>query len=825
MKSHFIASSTRQDILSTLIRVLPDTPGIGIIHSSLPRLLPPVDFSPWDALYALDALIQRGWTIALPAFTFSFCRGTPFNARTSPSETGILADQLLKNFPLALRTPHPIYSFVVLGARADEIASCPSTTTWGDDSPFGLFEREQATIVMLGCSWSYNTLFHRYEELSQVPYRYPKVFSGVADFGSGPHPVEAIMWVRDLIANPANDFSFIISYLRKRGLIASAPLWRGLVEAAAVGDLAEVCRSGLDSDCYAYVANAAQVAKVLAQRAEANAQPPLKIAVLGNSNLYILEQAWQTELAELLPERRIETYTLPFGQMRPVIIDPTSDLCAFRPHLRVFCDRLEDIVDVNDADRVRIAARVREYAKQIASFHQMIGGWSVIHHFAVMAPAADSNTLQANATLVARMNDILEEVLAPLPQIVWVDISAEAAAHNGPAFDPRLWYVGRFAFTDAFSRCLARRWTGQTLAMLGKTARLVVVDLDNTLWGGVLSEDGLTGINIGGDYPGNAFAAFQQALKTLPQRGIALAISSKNDEELVLSAFDSLSSMVLHLSDFSAWRINWQPKWQNIRDIAKELNIGLDFVLFVDDNPVEREAVRRNLPQVKLVELPPDPALYADTLWKSPYLAAVAITAEDRKRVGDLKLRQQRAIECAQAVSLVDYYAGLGMILHLSPLNIGNAQRAAQLCQKTNQFNTTTRRYDLTDLEKMAKAGADVVVIGLEDRHSLLENIGLIVLKPEDEIKGVIDLYLLSCRVLGRGIETVIPQWAIHRAVQRGWIRLCGEVIETERNTPVRKVFADAGFAVAGSGLWIAPTFSEPVLPDWLTIIDQVSQK
>lgn len=767
--------------------------------------------------------MQRGWTIALPAFTFSFCQSAVFSARESPSETGILADALLQFFPEALRTPHPIYSFAAFGSRANDIAKCLSTTTFGDDSPFGLFERENATVVMLGCSWAHNTQFHRYEEIARVPYRYPKVFSGSADFGSGPCPTESTMWVRDLAADPVNDFSPAVNHLRAAGLILSTQLWRGRIEAAAAQDIARICRTDLRSDPYVYVKNAQEVSRILAQRAEANAQPPLRIAVLGSFNLHMLEQAWQAELASLLPERQVGLYAISFGQMRPAIFDVNSELHTSAPAVRVFCDRLEDVLCDTYLDSDQIANQVRDYADLIASFHKSVPGWTIVHRFAVLKPACDGDALRANAAQVFNSNQILENVLGSLPQIAWIDLAAEAAAHEGPVLDPRVWYVARVPFTQTFSRRLGRRWASLTLAMLGKTARVIVTDLDNTLWGGVLGEDGLAGIKIGGDYPGNAFASFQRVLKSVRQRGIVLAVNSKNDEDLAVRAMDELPSMVLRSGDFSARRINWRPKWQNVREIAAELNVGVDSVLFIDDNAVEREAVRLNLPGVKIIDLPSDPALFVETLMDSPYLAAVSITAEDRKRADHFKARKQRDAERTQSASLEDYYASMAMNLHLSRLNEGNAHRAAQLCQKTNQFNTTTRRHDLNSLRKLEASGADVVVIGLSDRLTPEENIGLIMLLPEDGTSGTIDLYLLSCRILGRGIETVIPRWAVGRAAQRGWARLRGIIIDTERNTPVRTVYSDAGFEAEGPGLWTACTKPRPALPAWLTINDELS--
>ena len=678
---------------------------------------------------------------------------------------------------------------------------------------------------MLGCSWAFNTQFHRYEESAAVPYRYSKVFRGTRDLGDGPLATEAAMWVRDLEANPINDFSPAVRRLREGGHIRSAPLWRGTVESAGVGDIARICRADLAADPYAYVANAAQAAHALARKVEAKAQPPLRLAVLGSSNLHFLESLWPSRLGELLPERRVELHAVPYGQMRQALVDPASELSAFAPAVRVFCDRLQDVAGENAADPEAAAERVLDYARLIAAHHRAAGGWSIVHRFAVLAPSGDSEAARAGAAQVERMNAAMETVLGAVPQIAWVDLSAEAASCPGAVEDPRLWQIGRFAFTEGFSRRLVERWSALTLAMVGKAARLVAVDLDNTLWGGVLGEDGLAGIRIGGDYPGNAYTAFQAALKSLAKRGVALAVSSKNDEDLALRAMDGLPSMLIRSADLSARRINWKPKWQNLRDMAAELNLGLDFVLFIDDNPAEREEVRRHLPGVKVMDLPDDPSLYAAALANSPYLGSVAITAEDRRRVEEYRKSRVRETERIGAASLDDYYASLGMTLHLAPLGVGNAQRAAQLSQKTNQFNTTTRRYDVRDLEKLAQGGADVVVVGIEDRHSAHENIGLLVLSPEGPAGGTVDLYLLSCRVLGRGLESAVARWAVGRAARRGWTLLTGTIVETERNTPVRTVFADSGFAQSGPGTWTMPTDHPPGLPNWLKVVDNVNHQ
>ncbi|HEV8072136.1 MAG TPA: HAD-IIIC family phosphatase [Planctomycetaceae bacterium] len=556
--------------------------------------------------------------------------------------------------------------------------------------------------------------------------------------------------------------------------------------------------------------------------------PPLRAAVLGSANVRVLRAAFMGEAAELLPDRKVETSEVPYGQLRQELLDPNSSLRRWRPDLAVFCDRLEDLVARPRLDGVapsQIETAVREYAELLAAFHSANDGWVIVHRFARCHRSAEAAGGQAAFALVDEMNGVLAEGLATLPQVLWVDVAAEAAAAPLAACDPMLWHLGRMPFSEVFSQRLARRWMGLTLAMLGKTARVVVLDLDNTLWGGVLGEDGLSGIRIGGDYPGNAYTTFQRALKTLPGRGIGLAVCSRNDRDLALQALKTHSAMLIRPADLVATRIDWRPKWENVREIAEELNLGLESLLFVDDNPIEREQIRLKLPEVKILDLPASPAFFAEALADCPWLESAGLTAEDAGRVRNYQTQRKVREERQAAASLDEFYAGLGMQLYLQPLADSNLARAVQLSQKTNQFNTTTRRYDQRTLSQLVATGGDVVVVGLEDRHLQFENIGLIILRPDpsEAKRGVVDCYLLSCRVLGRGLETAVLKWAVRRAAHRGWTTLSGAVTETPRNTPVRSVFADAGFeAAVAPGEWVIRTDSAPEIPSWFTIHDRM---
>jgi FkbH-like protein len=827
----------RDIICDALLKVAGDSCRLLVLHSSLTDVTGREALSKWDYLSALKFLSGAGITFALPTFTYEFCRSQPFDIARSPSETGILGSWLLE-IDGARRTPDPIYSFAVIGPLAEDLCRAGDGTAFGAGSIFARFEKADATLVMMGCGWQACTQFHRYEEEARVPYRYDKTFSGQADFGAGRKKTDTVMYVRDLDMNAAYDVTRAVQPLITAAKVKSTALFNGTVQGLACRDFAASCRQLLKADPLAFLTNRADVERELQRKSAAAKNPPLRLAVLGSANNSMLVESLETQLAETVIDRRVEIYEPPFGQMEIEILNPKSSLNTFSAGVVFFVDRIEDILGVDRIDDLNedtnVYERIDNYCSMISALAKNGPSLIIVNKFAAsrMPAPGDQEWIKSGGTreIVTRANGLLEDYLNGFNNIHLFDVAeAKAALSGGAVFDPRLWYVGRIGYSQEFTAFLASRYSAVVAAQLGLGIRLLVIDLDNTLWGGILGEDEISGIAVGGDFPGNAFRSFQLLLRTLRERGIALAISSKNDETHALEAMERLPGMILKASDFVGLKINWRPKWQNILELSEELDLGLQNIGFVDDNPAERDLVRRNLPQVRVVDLPDDPAGYGEALLSSPFITGFALTREDKTRSANYQARQK--IESARQSfdNLESFYGSLESRITMEPLADTNINRVSQLIIKTNQYNATTRRHSVDDLKRLAsKKNAGVYGVWLKDKYSEREIIGVVILDGSDSggKKVEIDTFLLSCRVLGRGLEAGILHWAAETAKAWGSDALNGEIILTERNTPVRDLYKDHGFKAAGNGRWRLDLKTyDKLAPVWLAIDDGVENQ
>jgi FkbH-like protein len=367
--------------------------------------------------------------------------------------------------------------------------------------------------------------------------------------------------------------------------------------------------------------------------------------------------------------------------------------------------------------------------------------------------------------------------------------------------DPHLWNLAKFAFSSDLIPLYADHVARTIAAIRGKSRKVLILDLDNTVWGGVIGDDGLEGINVAqGDAIGEAHLAVQRLALDLRQRGVLLAVSSKNTDEIARAPFELHPEMILKLDHIAVFQANWNDKATNIQAIADELSLGLDAMVFLDDNPMERGLVRKLLPHVAVPELPIEPANYARTLAAAGYFEAVGFATEDINRAGYYRDNAKRATMHKKVGGLDAYLASLEMTITFQPFDAVGRARIVQLINKSNQYNLTTRRY--TDPE-IAAAESDPEVFTLQVRLS--DNFGdngmisVVICRPLGRDAWDIDTWLMSCRVLGRRVENMVLLQLLAHARAAGIAKLRGTYKPSDRNKLVIDHYSKLGFSKIAS--------------------------
>jgi FkbH-like protein len=396
------------------------------------------------------------------------------------------------------------------------------------------------------------------------------------------------------------------------------------------------------------------------------------------------------------------------------------------------------------------------------------------------------------------------------------DLVAQVGRDQG--FNWRTHYRGHVTWGDALMAAAARKYVGFALAVTGKATKCVVLDLDNTLWGGVLGEEGAAGIALGPDWPGREFLDFQRALLDLQRQGILLAINSKNNEDEALAVLRSHSHMVLRPEYLAAYRINWQDKAANLRELAAELNIGLDHMLFIDDSPHEREWVRKQLPELLVPDVPADPALYADWLGSLPSLIVLQRTEEDLQRTDQYQQRRTRE-EFRQATgSMEDFLRGLDLRVDIAAVDDKTMGRVVQLLAKTNQYNLTTRRHDEATLRRQMQTGGwRVYTMRVADRFGDFGLTGIAIVAARDTTWHL-ESFLMSCRVIGKSVESALLALIARNARAAGATTLTAEYIESGRNQVAAEFLPSHGFVRQSDGTFVRSLETPgPAWPEWIT--------
>ena len=401
------------------------------------------------------------------------------------------------------------------------------------------------------------------------------------------------------------------------------------------------------------------------------------------------------------------------------------------------------------------------------------------------------------------------------------DVARLAVRHGLRAWaDTRLFYMARIPLSVSGQIALGQGLARTIRAALFPPAKVLVLDLDNTLWGGVLGEDGLGGIALGDEHPGNIYKAFQRYLLTLKERGFLLAVATKNNLADVEEVWKQHRDCLLRREDFAAVRVNWQEKSVSLTEIAGELNVGRDSLVFFDDSAFEREEVRRRLPEVSVLDAPDSPLAFIDTIEESGLFDRLTLSAEDLRRA-DLYEEQAARTRVEQAAgSPQEFLRSLDLVATIGPVGADTLPRVAQLLSKTNQFNLTVRRHSAAEISAMIEAGAVALWLRLEDRFGDNGLVGAAMAVPEEAGPWRVDTFLLSCRVIGRRAETALLAALAQKVRERGGALLVGEYLPAAKNALVADFYAAHGFHEAGGGRWERDLAVEPIeAPECIRIV------
>jgi FkbH-like protein len=468
----------------------------------------------------------------------------------------------------------------------------------------------------------------------------------------------------------------------------------------------------------------------------------------------------------------------------------------------------------------------------VVRLHQQTAGGMPLFLSTVPPPVGSSNPVLAAQhraglfSILGSINQKLYELATENSSVYVIDLAAWASGQRRGHKAVGLDFMARQPFSAAGQVAFAFYLARFLRPLIVPRKKALAIDLDNTLWGGVLGEDGLAGLEIGPEFPGNVHLRIQRELLELKERGIALVLLSKNNATDVEEAFGSLPGMILKLEDFAVRKVNWEPKSENLRAAAAELRLGLDSFAFIDDSDYEREQMRQLNPRVLILNQNSDPLRTLNTLWETDAFDSLFLTKEDRQRQHDYRVRQEREIGANQD-DLEGFLKSLEMAAIIEPIGPGNLDRVANLLAKTNQFNLTTRRHSRAEVARLANAAGSVaLVLRLRDKFGEQGIIGLVIAVPgQEEQSLIIDSLLVSCRALGRGVEHALWAATVNRAYQKGVRKLQAEYVATGKNSLVADFYDKLGFRqVEGNGSvkrYELTPLAPRLYPSWINAIDE----
>lgn len=561
-------------------------------------------------------------------------------------------------------------------------------------------------------------------------------------------------------------------------------------------------------------------------KTDASALPQYSLAVLGDCATQHLATALRGY--GVSAGIRLNVFDADYDQIDAQVMAPDSELYRFAPQgvlLQMCTEKLQEaFYDCPPEARASFAedtyARIRQIWSRIGS---RIPATVLQCNFPLIDDGVfgqfGNKTEQSFLFQQRKLNYLLMQGCQEAKNTFLIDLDALQTALGRSTFaDPKLYYVAKMPISLAALPAAAKLVVDVVRSLQGTVKKCLVLDLDNTLWGGVIGDDGLSGIQIGELGTGHAFSDFQKWLKELKNRGILLTVCSKNNEDTAKEPFEKHPEMVLRLEDFSMFVANWEDKARNIRTIQQALNIGMDSMVFLDDNPFERELVRTMIPEITVPELPEDPALYLQYLRGLDLFEIASYSREDAGRTEQYREKAQRAAFEAAFQSYDDYLEALQMRASAAAFDPFHYPRIAQLTQRSNQFNLRTVRYTEAEIEALAQDDSRIgLYFTLKDKFGDHGLISVVVLEKQPEDTLFISEWLMSCRVLKRGMEEFIVDKILSVAAQQGFRRVVGEYIPTPKNAMVKDLYEQLGFARLENGRFQAEVSGFPYHKTFIT--------